>query len=100
MTVITGPLGSTVLKLVLDTGATTRAIKLANLLSLGFDPNQSARHVPMTTVIAADLGSRGYANAVECAGQHRFGFPVLVHVLPAASAVDGLLGLDFFEARC
>jgi hypothetical protein len=30
-------------------------------------------------------------------GTHRFGFPVLVYTLPAATSVAGLIGLDFLR---
>ena len=93
---ITGPFGSVVLKLVLDTGATTTVIKLANLLALGFDPNQAARRVPMTTGSVVTVVTLTRLSAL---GQHRFGFPVLAHPLPAAAAIDGLLGLDFFRGH-
>jgi len=32
-------------------------------------------------------------------GQSRYDFPVLAHTLPAGSAVDGLLGLDFLRGH-
>ena len=96
---ITGPLGSVVLKLVLDTGATASLIHLATLHSLGFDPEQSARRIPMITGSTTEVVPLVVLTRFSALGQHRFGFPVIAHALPPASAVDGLLGLDFLRGH-
>lgn len=95
----TGPDRSANLKLVLDTGATTSLLNLATLLYLGLDPDQSHRRVRMTTgstVVDVPLVT---LTRLSVLGQHRFGFPVIAHTLPATSAVDGLLGLDFLRGQ-
>jgi hypothetical protein len=96
---ITGPIGSVVLNLVLDTGATTSLINLASLLSLGFDPDQSASRIPMTTGSTIEVVPLVVLTRFSALGQHRFGFPVIAHALPSSSAVDGLLGLDFLRGQ-
>lgn len=96
---ITGPAGSVVLKLVLDTGATTSLINLTTLLSLGFDPDQSTQRISMTTGSTIAVVPLVMLTRLSALGQHRFGFPVIAHVLPASSAVDGLLGLDFLRGQ-
>jgi hypothetical protein len=96
---ITGPLGSVVLKLVLDTGATTSLVNLAVLISLGFDPDQSTQRIPMTTGSTIEIVPIVVLTRLSALGQHRFGFPVIAHGLPASSAVDGLLGLDFLRGQ-
>jgi hypothetical protein len=93
----TGPAGSANLKLVLDTGATTSLINLATLLYLGFDPGQSLQHVRMTTGSTIKVVPVVALTRLSALGQHRYGFPVIAHALPASSAVDGLLGLDFLR---
>jgi len=96
---ITGLIGSVVLKLVLDTGATTSLINLTTLLSLGFDPDQSTRRIPMITGSSVEIVPIIVLTRLSALGQHRFGLPVIAHALPASSAVDGLLGLDFLRGR-
>src|SRR5437899_368788 len=94
---LTGPVGSVVLKLVLDTGATTSLINLTTLLSLGFDPDQSTQRIPMTTGSTIEIVPLVVLTRFSALGQHRFGFPVIAHALSASSALDGLLGLDFLR---
>lgn len=92
-----GPAGSANLKLVLDTGATTSVIHLATRLYLGFDPDQSPRRVRMTTGSTVETVPVVVLTRLSAVGRDRFGFPVIAHALPASSAVDGLLGLDFLR---
>lgn len=98
-TEITGPLGSVVLELVLDTGATASLIHLTTLLSLGFDPDQSAHRIAMTTGSTIETVPLVVLTRLSALGVHRFGFPVIAHALPAGPAVDGLLGLDFLRGH-
>jgi hypothetical protein len=93
----TGPSGIVNLKLVLDTGATTSLIDLANLLYPGFDPTQPIRHIRMTTGSAVGMVPVFALTRFSALGQHRYIFPVIGHGLPASSGVDGLLGLDFLR---
>src|SRR4051794_13047769 len=96
---ITGPIGSVVLKLVLDTGATTSLIHLATLLSLGFHPDQSPQRIPMMTGSTIEVVPLVVLTRLSALGQHRFGFPVIAHALPASADVDGLLGLDYLRGQ-
>jgi predicted aspartyl protease len=94
---ISGPHGSAVLKLVLDTGATMSLINVAALLALGYDPDQCARRITMTTGSAVEVVPVVVLTRLSALGQHRIGFAAIAHALPASSAVDGLLGLDFLR---
>lgn len=96
---ITGPLGSLALTLVLDTGATASLIRLATLLSLGFDPDRSTNRITVMTGSALEILPVVVLTRLSALGEHRFGFPVVSHTLPSGIAVDGLLGLDFFRNR-
>jgi hypothetical protein len=96
---ITRPIGSVVLKLVLDTGATTSLINVATLLSLGFDPDHSTQRTSMTTGSTIEVVPLVVLTRLSAPGQHRFGFSVISHALPASSSVDGLLGLDFLRGQ-
>ncbi len=93
----TGPTGSTSLKLLLDTGATTSLIKLVLLLQLGFDLAQPIRRMRMATGSAVGMVPVFELTRLSALAQHRYIFPVIGHALPAGSGVDGLLGLDFLR---
>jgi predicted aspartyl protease len=95
----TGPAGTSELKLVLDTGATTSLIDLTTLLLLGFDPDQSPRRMRMTTASSVVVAPVVVLTRLSALGQHRFGFPVIAQALPKGSDVDGLLGLDFLRGQ-
>jgi len=98
-TEVSGPAGRVNVKLVLDTGATTSLINLSTLLHLGFDPDQSPRRVRMTTGSTVETVPLVVLTRLGALGQNHFGFPVIAHPLPASSAVDGLLGLDFLRGQ-
>jgi predicted aspartyl protease len=93
----TGPAGSANLELLLDTGATMTLINLSTLLYLGFDPDKSPQHVQIMTGSAVEVVPVIVLTRLGALGQHRFGFPVIAHALPASSTLDGLLGLDFLR---
>jgi len=94
---VTGPTGSLVLRLILDTGATKSLINVSKLLVLGFDPSQSGRTMTVVTGSSVEIVPLVVLTRLSALGQHRNGFPLLSHALPTGSAVDGLLGLDFFR---
>jgi predicted aspartyl protease len=96
---ITGPIGSVVVKLALDTGATTTLINRATLLSLGFEPDHSNRLITMTTGSSGETAPLWVLTRLSSLGHHRFGFTVICHALPASSGLDGLLGLDFLRGQ-
>jgi len=94
---VTGPVGSLVLRLILDTGATRSLINVSKLIVLGFDPGQSGKTITVLTGSSAEIVPLVVLTRLTTLGQHRIGFPVLAHALPTGSAVDGLLGLDFLR---
>jgi predicted aspartyl protease len=96
---VTGPTRSLTLPLLLDTGATTSLIKDSVLLALGYDLASVTDRVPMTTGSVVTTVPRVVLTRLSALGQHRFGFPVLAHPLPAVVSVSGLLGLDFLRDR-
>ena len=96
---ISGPHGSTVLKLVLDTGASTSLVRKEALIDLGFDPENEIRRVRMMTGSSIIDVPLVVSTRFSSLGRHRFGFPVIAHTLPKGSGVDGLLGLDFLRGR-
>jgi Aspartyl protease len=93
----TGPLRSASFNLLLDTGATRSLIKRSALIYLGIDPDQSTRHIQMTTGSKVEIVPIVVLTRFSALNQHRFGFSIIAHTLPTNSAVDGLLGLDFLR---
>jgi hypothetical protein len=96
---LTGPTGSTVARLALDTGATESVISVAPLVFIGYDPALAADLVQVTTGSGVDFAPRVRLERIAALGQVRTDFPVLSHTLPPSAGVDGLLGLDFFRGK-
>ena len=94
---LTGPSGSGILQLALDTGATTTLINVAMLVAIGYDPGLSSDRVQVTTGSGVEFAPRVELQRLTALGLERYGLQVLAHTLPPSSGVDGLLGLDFFR---
>lgn len=94
-----GPVGSGVLRLALDTGATSTVINVGMLVAIGYDPALAPDRVQVTTGSGIEFAPRIILDRVIALGHERSGFPVLGHTLPPSAGVDGLLGLDFFRGR-
>lgn len=96
---IVGPSGVAVLRLALDTGATTTLINAGMLFSLGYDPGSAGERVQITTGSGVEFVPQVSLEKVVALGRELSDFPVLSHTLPPSSGVDGLLGLDFFRGQ-
>lgn len=94
-----GPAGSVVLRLALDTGATSTVVNVALLVAVGYDPALVSERVQITTGSGVEFAPRVTLDKIVTLGQERMGFPVLGHTLPPSAGVDGLLGLDFFRGQ-
>ena len=94
-----GPLGSIVLRLALDTGATATMINVAPLVTIGCDPSLWPDRVQVTTGSGVEYAPRVEVNRIKALGQERTLFSVLSHTLPASATIDGLLGLDFLRGQ-
>jgi predicted aspartyl protease len=92
-----GPTGSGVLRLALDTGATSTLVNVALLVAIGYDPALTPARLQVTTGSGVEY-VRTVLQRVSALGQERRGFPVLAHTLPPSAGVDGLLGLDFLRS--
>lgn len=92
-----GPSGSAVLRLALDTGATSTLVNVGMLVAIGYDPALTTDQVQVTTGSGIAYAPRVVLSRVIALGQERSSFPVLGHTLPPSAGVDGLLGLDFFR---
>jgi predicted aspartyl protease len=96
---IWGPVGSGVLRLALDTGATDTLMNVAMLVAVGYDPALAAGRLQVTTGSGVEFVPRVLLDGVIALGQERRGFPGLAHTLPPSAGVDGLLGLDLFRGQ-
>jgi predicted aspartyl protease len=96
---IRGPSGSVVLRLALDTGATTTLINAGMLISIGYDPALSPDRVQVTTGSGIEFAPVVKLSWLQALEQERTDFPALSHTLPPSAGVDGLLGLDFFRSH-
>jgi predicted aspartyl protease len=94
---LTGPSGSGVLQLALDTGATTTLVNVAMLIAIGYEPALTTDRIQVTTGSGVEFAPRIELQKLTALGQERYGLHVLGHTLPPSSGVDGLLGLDFFR---
>lgn len=96
---VAGPSGTAGATLVLDTGATGTSLNANLLRSIGYDPDSATEFARMTTGTGISKVPRMVVTRLGALGTHAIGLRVLVHTLPAEAAVDGLLGLDFFQGR-
>ncbi len=98
-TELIGPLGSIILRLALDTGATSTLINVGPLTAVGYDPSLAPDRVQVTTGSGVEYTPRVLATRLMALGQARCDFPILAHTLPPSASVDGLLGLDFLRGH-
>lgn len=94
---INGPSGSAILRLALDTGATSTVVNVAMLVAIGCDPALAADTAQVTTGSGVEFARRVELKRLTALGRERIGFPVLGHTLPPSAGVDGLLGVDFLR---
>ena len=92
-----GPTGDTIVRLALDTGATSTLVNSDVMVLLGYDPVASSDRIQVTTGSAVEFCPRVVVKRIEALGRSVGDFPILCHTLPPTSQVDGLLGLDFFR---
>lgn len=86
-----------ILRMVLDTGATTTIIPPKVAAAIGCDPAKSKRRISIITASGLEYLPVVKIPLVACLGQETRNFPVACHDLPPDSTVDGLLGLDFLH---
>ncbi len=96
-TEIEGPTGSAILRLALDTGATSTVVNSGLLVAIGYDLALAPDRVEMTTGSGIEYAPRLAIIRLTAIGHSRENVFVLGHTLPQSTGVDGLLGLDFFR---
>ena len=94
-----GPTSDTIVRLALDTGSVGTVIHPDVLAAIGYDLSQSSGQVRIVTASGIMAASRLSLSRIAALDQERKEFPVTCHALPAATNVEGLLGLDFYRQR-
>ena len=94
---LSGPSGDAILRLALDTGATSTLINTGMLVSIGYDPSLAPDRHQITTGSGIEFVPQVTLHKFTALGQEKVDFPILCHTLPPSAGVDGLLGLDLFR---
>ncbi len=94
---IRGPNGGAILRLALDTGATTTVIDSRLLVAAGYDPAVAPGRTAVIVAGGVQYAPRLAVERLSALGQVRTGLFVLSMTVPASSGIDGLLGLDFLR---
>lgn len=94
---LSGPAGDAVVRLALDTGATSTLVNTEVMVLLGYDPATAPDRIQVTTGSGVEFCARLSVERIEAVGRIVERFPLLCHTLPSSAQIDGLLGLDFFR---
>jgi hypothetical protein len=76
-----GPSGSAVLRLALDTGATSTLVNAGLLVAIGYDPALVPERVQVTTGSGVEFVPLVLLDRIAALGSEQTGFPVLCHTL-------------------
>lgn len=98
-TTLTGPLGSGVANLALDTGAIMTVVSNSVLLDMGYDPFAASEQVEVTTGSGVVVVPQIEISRIEALGQEQQNFLILCHSFPPSATVNGVLGLDFLRDK-
>ncbi len=94
---LTGKGEPVLLKMALDTGATTTIIPPEAALGIGINPAHSAKTIEITTGSGTVICPIVTIPKFACLGFTSKIFDVVCHALPPESPVEGLLGLNFLK---
>jgi aspartyl protease family protein len=91
---VTGPGGTKVINLLVDTGSTYTILPVEVLESTGLSPAESERHQRIATGSGYVIAPVVRVRRLSTLGRHFHRFPVIAHTLPFGGPIDGLLGMD------
>lgn len=94
---ITGPSGTIVVRLILDTGATSSFVSPKELRLIGLAEETSAQLIPVATGNGNILVPEQMLTRITCLGRTRIGMRVAAHRVVNDFNASGLLGLDFLR---
>ena len=91
---VTGPAGTKVINLLVDTGSTYTILPVEVLESSGLSPAESEDHQRIATGSGYIIAPVVRVRRVSTLGRDFHRFPVIGHTLPFGGPIDGLLGMD------
>lgn len=92
-----GPSGDRLVRLALDTGASTTLIGWSLAVQLGYDPAASPRRTRVTMASGVEYCPMIVVDRLQALGKTVRRADVVCHNLPPSSRIDGLLGLSFLS---
>jgi len=92
-----GPRVCRLIRLGLDTGASSTVISSRLILELGYDLKNSRSHADLTTATGGIAAPLITLRQFHCLGKKIPRFRVACHDLPSELMIEGLLGLDFLR---
>jgi predicted aspartyl protease len=92
-----GPKSAKMIRMVVDTGATTTVMPPQVALAIGCDPAKAKKRIAMITASGLEYLPVLSIPLIESLGCAVRSLKIACHDLPPQSTVDGLLGLDFLS---
>jgi predicted aspartyl protease len=91
---LTGPGGTKVIKLLVDTGSTYTILPVEVLESIGLSPAESEAHERIATGSGYIIAPKVTVRSLSTLGKEFHRIAVIAHTLPFGGPIDGLLGMD------
>ena len=91
---ITGPAGTKVINLLVDTGSTYTILPVEVLESIGISPAESEHHERIATGSGYVIAPKVRLTSIDTLGKRFKRAGVIAHTLPFGGPVDGLLGME------
>jgi predicted aspartyl protease len=91
---VTGPAGTKVLNLLVDTGSTYTILPVEVLESIGLSPTESKEHERIATGSGYIIAPKVRVEKVNTLGREFLGTVAIAHTIPFGGPIDGLLGMD------
>ena len=91
---MTGPAGTKVVNLLVDTGSTYTILPIEVLESIGLSPAESEAHERIATGSGYIIAPKLRVRTFNTLGRRFRRLPVIAHTLPFGGPIDGLLGMD------
>lgn len=91
---VSGPEGTKVINLLVDTGSTYTILPVEVLESVGLSPTQSTEHERIATGSGYIMAAKVKVERLHTLGRQFRRVITIAHTLPFGGTIDGLLGMD------